>query len=64
MKPIPYLQNARLGRCPYCGSTETNYKNMNVDRGVIEQPADCLACDKDWIEHYELTEVIERETKT
>lgn len=43
--------------CPRCGSHSVDYENVEVDSGTAYQRGDCVECDFEWHEHYEITEI-------
>ena len=39
-------------QCPYCGSVDIAYDNVEVDDTQAVQSASCYGCDKEWNEIY------------
>jgi hypothetical protein len=45
--------------CPFCGSTDIEGGNFDVDDGLSIQKVYCLECDKEWLDCYQLTGYLE-----
>lgn len=43
--------------CPRCGAHDVDYGSVEVDTGLAYQRGDCVKCDFEWHEHYEITEI-------
>jgi len=41
-------------RCPFCDSTDIVGQSVNIDGGGASQEVGCSACDREWIDLYQL----------
>ena len=50
-------EHAKMGGedCPYCGADEVEGGNVDTGGGQATQTMFCLACGRDWLDHYVLT---------
>lgn len=55
------LALAKESQCPFCGSHETDYGPTTIDSGKCFQQGECMDCNKQWAEHYTMSEIEELE---
>lgn len=56
-KPVTSDEYVQKGGtcCPFCGSTDINGGQVEIDAGTACQPVDCSECEKEWTDTYSLT---------
>jgi transcription elongation factor Elf1 len=54
-----YLEDSSV--CPYCGDGDITGGSVDVDTGGAGQKISCNNCDKQWVDCYDLTGIIELE---
>ena len=47
--------------CPYCGSKQIEGQSVEIDGGGASQEVSCLKCGEQWVDCYELMDVIAHE---
>ncbi len=52
---------ATKGKCPFCGSNQTDYDSVEINEGTAMQHGECMDCDKQWQENYNMVSVEEIE---
>jgi uncharacterized protein (DUF983 family) len=50
---------ANAGCCPYCGSGAIDGGFIEIDEGTASQKVGCNECDREWIDLYTLTGMLE-----
>jgi transposase-like protein len=60
MTNAEYVDKAEV-ICPFCGSTEVEWRSLEVEGNAAYQRGDCLSCNKSWFDTYYLVGYLEIE---